>query len=120
MTKFNELIGKTITSIIHEGVQYADEVLFYCDDGSVYRMYHEQVCCESVTLDDICGDFDDLINSPILIAEAISDSGEDQDGGDTYTWTFYKLATVKGYVTLRWYGSSNGYYSESVDFIKLN
>lgn len=120
MVKFSDLIGKTITSIIHADLEQEDELIFCCDDGSSYKMYHEQDCCESVSLEDICGDFDDLIGAPILIAEEITSSGEEPDWGDTYTWTFYKIATVKGHVTLRWYGSSNGYYSESVDFIKIN
>jgi hypothetical protein len=50
-------------------------------------------------------------------------TSETNDGGDFDTslqrWTFYKFATAKGYVTLRWYGASNGYYSVSVDFVEM-
>ncbi len=38
---------------------------------------------------------------------------------ESYTWTFYRFATVRGYVTIRWFGSSNGYYSEQASFARI-
>ena len=115
------LVGKTLDSV--EVNDAKDEITFVTTDGETYQMYHDQDCCESVYIEDIVGDMQDLVGSPILLAESSSNS-EDPPATeyepDSYTWTYYKFATIKGYVDIRWYGSSNGYYSESVDFCKTN
>lgn len=115
----SELIGKTLASIFMS--ERNDEITFTTDTGDTYRMAHDQDCCESVSVDDVAGDFLDLIGSPILKAEESKnqDKPRDHDSDESFTWTFYHLATVKGYVTIRWYGSSNGFYSESVDFERI-
>ncbi len=109
------LLGKVLVSIENND---NEELIFRVTDEEAYKMYHDQNCCESVNIDDITGDLDDLISEPILLAEEVSQKGDEDDWG-TSTWTFYKFATIKGYVTIRWYGSSNGYYSESVSFRKV-
>lgn len=110
---FSELKGKIIIKI-EKLNKDKDEILFYISDGSIYSQYHDQDCCESVSIDDIEGDLNDLVGFPILQADESTNTGN--SNGESETWTFYKLATIKGYVTIRWYGESNGYYSESVDW----
>ena len=91
-----------------------DSITFYADDGRAWKMHHYQECCESVTIEDICGDVQDLIGDPLAIAEESTTEGP--AAHDCEEWTFYKLGTVNADVTIRWYGVSNGYYSTSVDF----
>ena len=45
-----------------------DEIHFTCSDGSAYKMWHSQDCCESVSVEEIFGDLSDLYGSPILEA----------------------------------------------------
>lgn len=119
-TSINDLYGKIIKKITGL-VPGGDFVTFECTDGSVYEMLHEQDCCESVSIEDVCGEVKDLLNEPITLAEDVSNYVQRErldECDESYTWTYYKLATRKGYVTIRWYGTSNGYYSESVTIWK--
>ncbi len=115
------LKGKTIIKI--DGYVGGDELIFHINDHEKYMMYHQQDCCESVIIEDICGELEWLIGQPILVAEERvshdAPEGITESRDSSESWTFYELATLKGSVTIRWYGSSNGYYSESVDFIRI-
>lgn len=111
------LLGKTFTNI--KGGAGDDEIHFIGDES--FTMTHFQDCCESVNVEDVCGDMADLIGSPITFAEEVTNADEPPNyeyDDYSYTWTFYKLGTAKGSVTIRWLGQSNGYYGESVDIVR--
>lgn len=115
----SELVGKTLSDVkVGE-----TEILFETTDGERFKMYHEQDCCEGVSVEDIVGDVKSLIGNPILVAEERTNHNDPKKDGDyaddSCTWTFYEIATVKGAVTIRWYGSSNGHYSESVSIARI-
>jgi hypothetical protein len=127
MVEFKDLLGKTLIKI---DIDYNnDKITFHCNNETVYQLFHQHDCCESVTIDDIVGDLEDLLENPITLAEEVSNyeptseedikRTEEINRWGSCTWTFYKLATVKGYVDIKWFGESNGYYSESVDFKQL-
>lgn len=105
--------------IIEKYIQDDESITFYTKEHS-YLMYHEQDCCERVTLEEIIGDLDDLLNTPLLKAEVRTNNLSPKPReNDSTLWTFYEFATIKGSVTLRWFGSSNGYYSVKVKFRQL-
>lgn len=109
---FNSLLGMTFTKVKKSnGFDGNDAIRFYSADGRVFELTHGQDCCESVYVESITGNLKDLTDSEILRAE--ESTQDDPKASESGTWSFYKLATRKGYVDIRFYGSSNGYYGES-------
>lgn len=113
--KIEEMLGATMFSVV--GEKGGATLVFKATDGRTFTFYHEQECCESVEIEDICGDLSDLIGSPITLAEESSNSDDPKQSeyDESWTWTFYRFGTSKGIVTVRWYGCSSGYYGEEVD-----
>lgn len=111
---FVSLKGKTLVEITNDD----ENIHFVTSTGESFDMYHNQDCCEGVRIESIVGDLKNLLgNELLMVEESSNEENPDYKGeyAESYTWTFYKLATIKGYVDIRWIGESNGYYSESVN-----
>lgn len=122
-TKIEDVNQHLKTGVVKvEGLKVdSEKVYFYCKDGFVVCMYHEQECCEDVFLesaDGIDNKVDIYTDCDWCELEEVSDVDQPQldKYDESFTWTFYKVKTNKGYDTIRWYGTSNGCYSERVDF----
>lgn len=109
----DDMIGLTIASV----EQSSDQIDFHTTCGKHFRMLHFQDCCESVYVDAIDGDLQGLIGGVIRSAEMNTNAGESRY--DSVTWTFYRIRTEREFVHITWRGSSNGYYSERVSFVRL-
>lgn len=116
---FSDLVGHTLNSVQYM-TEESHEVIF-TSGPNVWLMNHEQDCCESVYLDDVVGNPDHIVGYPIVSAIVTTSHNDPRhhDMNGSHTWTFYYISTVRGTVTLKWYGGSNGYYSEEVDFTQV-
>ena len=118
--ELSDMVGLTMTDVRRDG----DLLSFKVSDGRVFKLYSDIEGDERVYIEDVCGDLADLEGTPILMAEEVSNdevgftmpTERCPDRQSSETWTFYKFATVKGCVTVRWYGTSSGYYSEKAAF----
>ena len=121
------LKGKTLLYVNAEG----DGLTFITDDYTMYSLCGDDGYpndCE-VWIESIVGDLHDLVGYPLLIAQEVESvdnykldmSLEKNAKHADYnqTWTFYKFATIKGYVDVRFCGESNGYYSEKAFLYNL-
>lgn len=114
------MVGQTPIEIngMREG---SEEVTITTREGGKLTLRYEQDCCASCSICQVDGDPLDLLGLPLAMCEEdgnvpehdmSTEKGDDSYGDESFTWTFVKFASTAGYVTLRWYGSSNGYYSE--------
>lgn len=105
---FEDLVGKTI-----DKVEVLDERIIFTVGHLTYATYHLADCCESVDIEKVIGDLEDIVNTPILEAEeSINNTDNPPPNTESWTRTFHRLKTVKGEVTFVWLGQSNGYYNE--------
>lgn len=115
--EFLDLKGKRLGGFKKLKHEDNDALLFADLQGSVYLMTHDQDCCESVWLEDVCGSWEDIEWEELLGAVETTENME--NASESGTWTFYTFKTFKGSITLRWCGESNGYYSEGVDLYQI-
>lgn len=116
------LVGKTIHHITGMN-EYSPEVKIITECEHEFIFTHLQDCCEDVSLVDFelgCDDFSAavIVSAKLETNESYSDC--EYDDYPSQTWSFYKIETTKGEIWMRWLGKSNGYYSESVDFLMLD
>jgi hypothetical protein len=107
------LEGKTFIDVSN---QNDDAIVFVDANDTAFALAHVQDCCENVYVASVDGDLSDLVGTPIVSAEATSDHfPADKDNyHEQTTYTFYHIRTKKGSVTIRFNGTSNGYYSTAV------
>lgn len=112
-------VNKIVTHIDESG----DEIMITVEDGTKYHLYHSQSCCENVEIyDSVNGELHELVGKKLMLIEHDEKYTDDEipedvdiQPYDSYTWTEISFTTNEKTIISRWFGESNGYYSESVD-----
>lgn len=140
---FETLKGKAFTKITHHqdssddfysnwNLEEMERIEFIAEDGTRFLLSYEMDIGNEVYIESIVGDLSDLVGMEILMAEeSVSEDGDEgaippvddldpeNEYDNSYTWTFYKLASAKGYVDIRFFGKSNGYYAEKAQLYQV-
>lgn len=99
-----EIENKRIAHIIQ--TEKCIEIHF--DDATVYLLTHAQECCEDVYIESVDPDFEKDEGARLLRLEEYLAEAENKP-----TYTFYRIITDKMTYVVRFFGESNGYYSEN-------
>jgi hypothetical protein len=119
--KLTFLDGRTVKNVYVSDDAFTLEI----DDVNYpfVHFYHRQSCCEDVKIEDIVGGkLSELVGQKMYHCELVEQDNEDssfvakEDVNyiTSATWSFLKLNTLKDSITVRWWGESNGYYSETI------
>lgn len=65
--EFADLKGRCLSRAEQDG----EELQLYLSENNYVRFYHDQDCCESVEIEDVCGDLRDLVGEPLTEAEEV-------------------------------------------------
>lgn len=104
-TNMYSLVGNILTNVVR-----VDDAIQFSIKDHEYKIAHEQICCETVYLDDVVGDLKDIEDTIILDAkETISKCGA----------YFYDIRSIKGSVTLRFMQEYSSMYSSKASIIKI-
>ena len=112
----------TQPGLVIKDIVVIDEIIVHLvlENGHIISLYHEQDCCEEVFIADGLDDLSKLKGERLIDISTVTEDVSDEDKkcrkSESATWTFMNVYTDKDTVQLRWYGSSNGYYSEDATF----
>lgn len=94
MAHITDLVGETLKKVERIG---DERIVFYPLVGNRNLiLHHDQDYYESVYIEDVCGDLDDLVGLPVFMAEEVicesftpdwAGKVENYDN-ETFTWTF--------------------------------
>ena len=105
----DDLFGRKVKSVTgcHKGSEYME----ICFTDGLKAIFEPANYMANVEIEDVNGDPQGMVGNLITLVEVISDLDSANN-----TWTYYRFATLDGYIDIRWFGSSNGYYSEKVNW----
>lgn len=118
-SEFENFIGKTVFDIL---ISDDHTYMYWLVDNQWYEIYAEGDCCSSSWFEAF-EDPDVIIGTKLLAfedsqtpqASHVPDPEDDQE--DNYIqYNFLKFTTIKGYCTIEFRNSSNGYYSGYCSF----
>lgn len=108
-----DLSGAKVLAI--EGCEVGSEAICIRTDRGDLLFAHEQICCESVSVEDVDGDPSLMVGWELESCYVSSSPMDENDSHGSMTWTFYRVVGELETLTIRWLGESNGCYSEEVD-----